>query len=315
MRVQRLRPSGSVKKATLAADQLPRVRPAADTRRPDSCRHVRARAAAAAAHRTPRRAGCPTPGPATGTPASSAPASPAAGPASTPGAPRPRQRPTDRRVPHGPLGKPRSRRRPAPGRSRTLGRPDAGAAVCADGSLGQPRSRSSSTSSSTSAASSAVRGTSSSSRTCSSSACAPPPTAPSPSSVGTPMPAVKLPSEPPPTDRLRQLAQALPLGEPHAPSRTAPRRTSTSIGGRFGPAHRRSAPPRAASAPGRASPRAPGPARPRSAPGRRCSARPPAGTVLVVVPADATVGVTVVPSSGTPIPRRPGSGGPVRPPR
>ncbi len=42
-------------------------------------------------------------------------------------------------------------------------------------------------------------GGSSSTRTCSSSACAPPPTAPSPSSVGVPTPAVKLPSDAPPT--------------------------------------------------------------------------------------------------------------------
>ena len=51
----------------------------------------------------------------------------------------------------------------------------------------------------TSAAIRATRPGSSATSTCSSSAWAPPPTAPSPSNVGVPTPAVKLPSDPPPT--------------------------------------------------------------------------------------------------------------------
>ena len=53
--------------------------------------------------------------------------------------------------------------------------------------------------SATSAATRAVAPGSSAINTCSWSACAPPPTAPRPSRVGVPTPAVKLPSDPPPT--------------------------------------------------------------------------------------------------------------------
>src|SRR5690606_34911821 len=61
------------------------------------------------------------------------------------------------------------------------------------------RSRLSPSSDSTSPSRSAVRSGMCCTSTCSSSPWAPPPTAPRPSSVGTPSPAVKLPSEAPPT--------------------------------------------------------------------------------------------------------------------
>jgi Fusaric acid resistance protein-like len=128
--------------------------------------------------------------------------------------------------------------------------------------------------------------------TCSSSAWAPPPTAPSPSSVGQPMPAVKFPSEAPPTAAPRT---SMPILAPIAwarPNRSAA--AAGSSGGRLGP------PSTSRRAPGTVgvSPRISSSTLSCAATfGTRTSTSTLAlaGTVLPAVPADIRVGVTVVP--------------------
>src|SRR5690554_6709572 len=133
--------------------------------------------------------------------------------------------------------------------------------------------------------------------TCSSAACAPPPTAPRPSSVGTPIPAVKLPSDAPPT------AASVSGGRPSLAATSLACWNSAADAVRSSGA--RLAPPvTSTTAPGTTA------RKPWSAESTRaCSAAvhiltstdtdASAGTVLVVVPDSSTVGVTVVPRSGS----------------
>src|SRR3984885_7082659 len=150
------------------------------------------------------------------------------------------------------------------------------------------------------AAMSAARPGNSATRTCSSSACAPPPAAPSPSSVGVPTPAVKFPSDAPPT-------AAAVRGASPSSAASRPARSNSSAdagadsGARFGPPLTWST----ASGTTGSSDRI-------AASTRACSAlshirtspanEPTAGTVLDVVPDDSAVGVTEVPRSGSPNP-------------
>ncbi len=148
-------------------------------------------------------------------------------------------------------------------------------------------------------ASSRVRGSSSATTTCSWSACAPPPTAPRPSRVGTPSPAVKLPSLPPPTSAdvsggiPRSAATACARREERGRGRCAPAAAGSA---RRGP--REPSPAHGTSMRGCRHPHVPAP--PSSTPASRRARPPLAGTVLTVVPAESTVGVTLVPASASP---------------
>src|SRR5207253_1978555 len=120
-----------------------------------------------------------------------------------------------------------------------------------------------------------------------------PPTAPRPSRVGTPAPAVKLPSDPPPT------SAPVRGGRPRSAATVAARSNNdrdaeAGNGGRLGPPVTLTAVPSTA---GRSDRTAASTLCCSSSLNARTSTcnRAPAGTVLIVVPADAVVGVTVVP--------------------